>query len=50
MKIETKKMKKNIVKLDICLVLGMVYFLYISCKQSKDDGKETILKGKTTIS
>jgi phosphate transport system substrate-binding protein len=43
-------MKKNIVKYGYLFSLGMVITFAISCKQSnKDDGKETILKGKTTI-
>ena len=43
-------MKKNILKIGSLLILFAALAFAISCKQSrKDDGKETILKGKTTI-
>ena len=43
-------MKVNVLKVRFLLMIAMIVVSVNSCKQSnKDDGKETILKGKTTI-
>ena len=43
-------MKVNVLKVGFLLMIAMIVVSVNSCKQSnKDDGKETILKGKTTI-
>ena len=43
-------MKVNVLKVRFLLMIALIVVSVNSCKQSnKDDGKETILKGKTTI-